>query len=88
MLSTNVIRWILAKRERSTDCVGTTKSASCSRNVARIRAEVNYTADDRRRAGGRDGDVETLKRCYLHSDFTYQVDWDLNRMYRDSGMEI
>jgi hypothetical protein len=23
-----------------------------------------------------------LKRCYLHSDFTYQDDWDLDRMYR------
>ena len=23
-----------------------------------------------------------LRRCYLHCDFTYQVDWDLRRMYR------
>ena len=23
-----------------------------------------------------------LKRCHLHCDFTYQDDWDLDRMYR------
>jgi hypothetical protein len=29
-----------------------------------------------------------LKRCYLHCDFTYQVDWDLERMYRTAAWKF
>ena len=29
-----------------------------------------------------------LKWCYLHSDFTYQVDWDLDRMYRTAAWKF
>lgn len=29
-----------------------------------------------------------LKRCDLHCDFTYQVDWDLERMYRTAAWKF
>jgi len=29
-----------------------------------------------------------LKKCYLHSDFTYQVDDDLERMYRTAAWKF
>jgi hypothetical protein len=29
-----------------------------------------------------------LKRCFFHCDFTYQVDWDLERMYRTAARKF
>jgi len=29
-----------------------------------------------------------LRRCHLHCDFTYQVDWDLERMYRTAAWKF